>query len=116
MKISPSGAPILHGNGLDQVKRRIEEAFRAVRTDVRTNTNEPEIEIIQKAAPVIQRPQRPLAEKAAPILHAAVQGRKDTAIPHHNAVHRKAVHTISIPKKSAQELIAEALKVLGGKR
>jgi hypothetical protein len=121
MKTSPNGGVIMSGAGVAAVRKRIEDAFASIHTNIDTNANLPEIQIVEEVklevAPVTQVSLHPLSEKAEPILRAAVQCHKDpVAATHHSAVHRSAVHTISVPRKSAEQLIEEALQLLGRKR
>jgi hypothetical protein len=110
MKSSPHGAPICTGAGVAAVRKRIEDAFASIHTNIDTNANLPEIESVEGVIPMPTKPLRPLVEKAEPILRSAVIHTRLTA------VHRTGVHIIEAPQKTAAQLIAEALKVIGGKR
>jgi hypothetical protein len=99
MKTSPHGAPICTGAGVAAARKKIEDAFAVVRTDVRTS-----------GPSVGPQPLLPLRDTAQPILRAAVQSHKDAVVD------RRGVHHISVPKNSAEQLIAEAVKLIGEKR
>jgi hypothetical protein len=116
MKTSPHGAPICTGAGVAAVRKRIEDAFASIRTNIDTNASGPELEVVEEIRPS-QEPLLPLHDKAQPILRAAAHHHKGAATAtHHNVVHRGAVHSISVPRKSAEQLFAEALQLLGRKR
>ena len=115
MKTSPNGGVIMAGAGVAAVRRLVEDAFASVRTNINTNASGPELEVVGEIRPS-QEPLLPLRDKAQPILRAAVQCHKDAVTAtHHNAVDRRAVHNVSVPRKSAEQLIAEALQLLGRK-
>ena len=118
MKTSANGAKILHGGGLQSVREHIQRAFQEIHNGTRLDHDIEMIEEVKLAVPPVPRKSlRPLAEKAEPILRAAAHHNKGAVAPtHHNAVHRSSVHIISIPRKSADRLIAEALQLLGRKR
>jgi len=111
----------MSGAGVSAGRKKIEDAFTSIRSNIDTNTNLPEIEIVEEieldAAPVTQESLRSLSEKAEPIMRATAHRHQGAvATTHHNAVDRKAIHHISVPRKSAEQLIAEAMKLLGGRK
>jgi hypothetical protein len=119
MKISSNGAPVCTGVGVATVRKTIEDAFAIVRTDVRKDTIQPEIETVEevkidiKPEPAPEKALPSLAERAAPILRVA-EHRFQHAVGRRH--HHPNVHIVSVPTETAQELFDAALKLLGGKR
>jgi hypothetical protein len=114
MKTSPNGAPVCTGAGVAAVRKRIEDAFANVRTDVRTKSDQPEIEIIEPE-PAPQKTARPLSERAAPVLEAAARSHQHMIVERHGT-HRSAVYHVGEIRETHEDLIKQALAALGGKR
>jgi hypothetical protein len=114
MKTSASGAPILTGSGLQSVRECIRQAFQEIYKD--TSLTEQKIEIVVEVkpgvAPLRQKPLRPLAERAAPVLRAAERRFQHAVRRIH---HHSAVNHVSVPTETATELIRQAIVALGDK-
>jgi hypothetical protein len=117
VKFSSNGGRILDGTGLAAVRKRIEEAFSHVRTDI--SPSEREIEIVEEVKINIEpqtareKPAPPLANRAEPILRVAERCFQHAVGRRH---HHNAVYHISVPTESAEELFDAALKALGGEQ
>ncbi|MGB7729574.1 MAG: hypothetical protein WBL50_16205 [Candidatus Acidiferrum sp.] len=104
-KLSPNGARILDGRGLQSVRDKIQQSFNAARESIPVPADVPmdcsnEISIIDPVALdklILQIPTRPLREQSTP----ATVGR-----------HRGGVYYVSVPKKSADDLIEQALRLM----
>jgi hypothetical protein len=108
MKVSSRGAPIEHGRGLQSVRDHIRREFERVHKDiVRT------IEIVEKSTidikpeAVPEKPLPPLAERAAPFLKTALRTCQHAEGRRH---HHSAVHHITVPTETAEELIGQAMR------
>ncbi len=97
-KVSESGALVETGRGLEETKRRIMEAFEKVRQGYEQPA-QPEVEVVYSEAHESRFHQR--ADKLS---RAALQSTSILKPP------RKGVWEIHVPTKSAEELIAEALR------
>jgi hypothetical protein len=84
LKFSPNGAPILSGNGLQQVKDRIQQRFAEARESGATSLVPKKVVTTAKAglaAQVVERAKRrqkerrTLEEKSAPLLKSLVESR-----------------------------------------
>jgi len=107
MRFSANGARILSGEGVAAVRKKIEDAFRDARINVRTNSAETRIETVEEvelvsvaATTPLPTPVRPLAERAEPIFRAC-KWRLRHVVKRHSAV-----HYISVPTQSAEQLYA----------
>ncbi len=101
-KLSPNGAKILDGSGLQSVRDRIQQAFNAASVADATNVIDTSDEISVEDPIILdnlikQIPTRPLREQSTP---ATVRR------------HRGGVYHIVVPTKSAQTLIDAALRAL----
>src|SRR5712671_3115305 len=114
MEYPENGAPILHGEGVAAVRKKIEAAFRDARTKTHAGTSGKRMEMVKEVevgisiAPTtpLPTPLRPLAERAKPIFRACERRLR------HSAKRHSAVHYISVPTQSADRLYEEALRFL----
>ncbi len=105
----------MSGAGLAWVKQRIEGAFRDARTNVRTHSRkrgststEAELGISLDTATPLPTPLRPLAERAEPIFRVC-ERRLRHILKRHSAVQ---CTYISVPTESAEQLYADALRIV----
>ncbi len=113
--ISDNGAPILHGDGLQSVRERIEAEFQKSRQAGPTSLvpKPPGVEIIfsTEPAPLAPKPLRPLADRAEAILKVAVK--KFAQAPVRHPLH-EMYHVIVGPTAplDLNKLFQEALECL----
>ena len=110
MKVSPNGAPILQGEGVAAVRKKIEEAFRDARINVPTHSEETRTEIADlettEIKVVMAVKQTTLEEKAILYFRAA-----EKHINHVTGRRRQGgVHHISVPTEDAATLVDQALR------
>ena len=113
MKLSPNGAPILNGEGVAAVRKKIEDAFRDARTNVRTHSAKTRIETAEKTQVEVfvevkqtEPCERSLETKASLYLRAAEKHIKHAV---GRRRHGHAYH-ISVPTEDAANLIEQALR------
>ena len=114
MTFSANGAKTMSGEGVAAVRKKIEDAFRDARTNVRTHSAETRIETEEEVDLSISldatTPQpiqvRALAERAEPFFRACE--RRLRAVVKRNS----PVHYISVPTERAEQLYAGALRSL----
>jgi hypothetical protein len=114
MKISPNRAPILHGSGLQSVRKRIEAEFAKANNSGPTSLMPPkpvaetshlsEVNVVETTA---AKPRPPLVELAAPLLRVAENRYRATRLSHH-----KVEHLVTMPTETAEELFAAATRVV----
>ena len=118
MKVSPNGAPILSGTGLQQVKERIQQRFAQARESGATSLVPKKVVTTAKAgldAQVMQRAKREqkerrtLEEKSAPLLKYLAESRYAAT----RLTHSRGAIPIVVPTESVSELFAKAVKALG---
>jgi hypothetical protein len=95
--VSESGAPMQTGCGLEETKRRIMEAFEQIRQE--PVQPPPQIEVVYT-----EEQESRFHQKAERLSRAALESPNILKSP------RKGVWEIEVPTKSAEELIAEALR------
>jgi len=114
VKISPNGAPILRGSGLQSVRERIKAAFAQANNSGPTSlvppkpvpkTSHPsEINVVETTT---AKPRPRLVELAAPLLRVAENRYRATRLSHH-----KGAHLVTTPTETAEELFAAATRVV----
>jgi hypothetical protein len=97
-KVSENGAPIQTGRGLEETKRRIMEAFEKVRQEP-ARPPQPQVELVYT-----EEHESRFHERAERFSRAALKSPNILKSSH------KGVWEIEVPTKSADELIAEALR------
>jgi hypothetical protein len=106
MKISPNGSPILHGNGLQSVRERIEHEFAQVRkagaTSLVSKTKTQRSLLSVEPAQLL-----PLADRAAPMLRAAEERFAQTPVRHQR---HQETYTLTTPVETCEELLRMALQ------
>ena len=114
MKVSPNGAPILSGGGLQQVKERIQQRFTQAREAGVTSlvpTKPPahrsplqaEVEVVQ------EKPLRPLAEQAAVLVRVAERSFAKSAVRH--ARTQESYWVVDV-REPVDELFAAAIEAI----
>lgn len=97
-KVSKNGAPLQTGRGLEETKRRIMEAFEKIRQQP---VQPPQL---QSKVVYTEEHESRFHQRAERLSRAALQS------SHILKSTRKGVWEIEVPNKSAEELIAEALR------
>ena len=103
VRLAPSGAPIETGRGLDDVRRRIEAAFKVIHLNQPAPANVAVVEKIKKPQIYTEQQAEVFQQRAKKLaLHALTSS--------HIATKRnKGVWEIEVPTQTADELIEEAL-------
>jgi hypothetical protein len=114
MKTSPAGAPILTGDGLQSVRKRIEAEFAKAKNIGPTSSvppkpsvPSPDLRTLETA--VAPRPRRPLAEIAVPVLRVAERHFENVVYRH---PHHQGAYVVTAPTETAYELFAAATEVV----
>jgi hypothetical protein len=97
-KVSENGASIQTGRGLEETKRRIMEAFEKIRQEP-VLPSEPQVEVAYT-----EEQESRFHQKAERLSRAALESPNILKSP------RRGVWEVEVPTKSAEELIAEALR------
>ena len=104
MKTSPNGAAMMTGAGVKQVRKKIQEEFGKALSVDEAQQQAITAELDGAAPP---KPLRDLADVAVPILKVAERKFRDVVVGH-----ARPVYHIACPTETAEQLIAEAMKVV----
>jgi hypothetical protein len=115
LKVSPNGAPILSGSGLQQVKERIEQRFARAREAGVTSLvptkppahRSPPLQAEVEVVPA--KPLRPLAEQAAVLVRVAARRFANTAAKHPRTQESYCVVDV---RETVDELFAAAIEAI----
>ena len=114
MKVSPNGAPILSGTGLQQVKERIEQRFAQAREAGATSLV-PSKPVAHPSPPQTEaevepaQPLRPLAEQAAVLVRIAERRFAKTVVRHARA---QESYWVADVREPVEELFAAAIEAI----